>query len=89
MVRTRAALTEAQRQKLDAVTAAREARLAAEEEYRRAVAAADDANVTKSAIAEAAGVSVEAVRTVLIRMADAHAAASARSEAGVERIAVG
>ena len=57
MVRTRAQLTDAQREKLSAVTAAREARLAAEAEYRRAVAAADQAKVTKSAIAEAAGVS--------------------------------
>ncbi|QQY24071.1 hypothetical protein I6I76_11120 [Dermacoccus nishinomiyaensis] len=75
MVRTRAQLTDAQREKLSAVTAAREARLAAEAEYRRAVAAADQAKVTKSAIAEAAGVSVEAVRTVLIRMAESHAPA--------------
>ena len=45
MVRTRAQLTDAQREKLSAVTAAREARLAAEAEYRRAVAAADQAPV--------------------------------------------
>lgn len=90
MVRPRAPLTDAQREKLGAVTAAREARLAAEAEYRRAVAAADEANVTKSAIAEAAGVSVEAVRTVLIRMAGARAAASAQSSAhltSVENVA--
>lgn len=81
MVRARTTLTEAQRRTLDAVTTAREARLAAEAEYRRAVAAADEAQVTKSAIAEAAGVSVEAVRTVLIRMSGSHAASlAARSQ---------
>lgn len=73
MVRTKARLSEEQIEKLKAVTAAREARLAAEAEYRRAVANADAAAVTKSAIAEAAGVSVEAIRTVLIRMASAQA----------------
>ena len=75
MARARAELTDVQRHRLRDVAVDREARLEAEAEYRRAVAAAEHAGVTKSAIARAAGVSVEAVRTVLVRMADAQTAA--------------
>lgn len=69
MARRPQTLTSDQRAMLDAVTAARAARVKAEDDYRVAVAQAVSAGLPKSTVAQAAGVSPEAIRTVLLRMA--------------------